>query len=100
CTTRTCSLSLHDALPISGDLVGAAPAGADRGQDVQRAGAHREPTVLSRPARATIARAMMLTTSVSTNRTRPAAISDARWSWLLRSEEHTSELQSPDHLVC
>src|SRR5258708_37581117 len=21
-------------------------------------------------------------------------------SWILRSEEHTSELQSPDHLVC
>src|SRR5207244_8124352 len=23
-----------------------------------------------------------------------------RFSWLHRSEEHTSELQSPDHLVC
>src|SRR5947208_11759317 len=23
-----------------------------------------------------------------------------RRAWLLRSEEHTSELQSPDHLVC
>src|SRR5690348_18163330 len=22
------------------------------------------------------------------------------WSWVLRSEEHTSELQSPVHLVC
>src|SRR5258708_24695072 len=22
------------------------------------------------------------------------------WPWLPRSEEHTSELQSPDHLVC
>src|SRR5258708_28484599 len=27
------------------------------------------------------------------------AISDIRPNWL-RSEEHTSELQSPDHLVC
>src|SRR5258708_19178749 len=24
----------------------------------------------------------------------------ANFLWLLRSEEHTSELQSPDHLVC
>src|SRR6476660_1317307 len=23
-----------------------------------------------------------------------------RWAWLARSEEHTSELQSPDQLVC
>src|SRR5258708_20442549 len=33
--------------------------------------------------------------SNSSSRTRPAAL-----SWLVRSEEHTSELQSPDHLVC
>src|SRR5438552_12010349 len=26
--------------------------------------------------------------------------SDPRWSQKARSEEHTSELQSPDHLVC
>src|SRR5258708_26178819 len=30
-----------------------------------------------------------------------AAVQDAgRRGWLKRSEEHTSELQSPDHLVC
>src|SRR5207244_12747926 len=25
---------------------------------------------------------------------------DVAYLWMLRSEEHTSELQSPDHLVC
>src|SRR5207244_12862299 len=31
-----------------------------------------------------------------------AGPADGRWRWLAdsRSEEHTSELQSPDHLVC
>src|SRR5207244_12653962 len=55
-TTEIYTLSLHDALPISGD--------------------HR-----LRVAR----------------RHRPAAAAQARG---VRSEEHTSELQSPDHLVC
>src|SRR5258708_20177937 len=59
-TTEIYTLSLHDALPIYGDRVGA----ADRRL-----------------------------------RRRPHALGHARPSDR-RSEEHTSELQSPDHLVC
>src|SRR5207244_13393868 len=80
--TSTPTLSLHDALPISagrlrsGTLAGwtrcgGSPAAADR--PPARARAHR----MGRVAR---------------DRGRVLA--------LRRSEEHTSELQSPDHLVC
>src|SRR2546426_1206081 len=33
-------------------------------------------------------------------RAKAAAEVRRRWSWLVRSEEHTSELQSPCNLVC
>src|SRR5947208_13303453 len=61
-TTEIYTLSLHDALPISG----------------------------------------LLRRKVSVN---VAFVADERWArhWhvpMSRSEEHTSELQSPDHLVC
>src|SRR5258708_23845671 len=42
------------------------------------------------------------TTSLSGTRRTHAARPrpSGRAAWVLRSEEHTSELQSPDHLVC
>src|SRR5207244_13644553 len=91
-TPRICTLSLHAALPISadrypsaGDLgTAAAAAAAGRPIDVEErevatgAAAHGEPTP-------EVTRVM-------------AGGPALRRPW--RSEEHTSELQSPDHLVC
>src|SRR5207244_11094431 len=87
-------VSLHDALPIWSAAVLAArahpPGGRrlqPRGGVVQRAGdCRRQEAVRDRPRR-------------SPDTARPAlrvrAVPRAE-----RSEEHTSELQSPDHLVC
>src|SRR5947208_11652607 len=66
------TLSLHDALPISSPISNARP---------------RSP-VASGPVNTPTADAR--------NRPSLAACSEG----LFRSEEHTSELQSPDHLVC
>src|SRR5438552_14272231 len=69
-TTEIYTLSLHDALPIS----------LERLQEL------RDPAAL---------RAWLMRTAVRLvyRRSRRSAL-------LRRSEEHTSELQSPDHLVC
>src|SRR2546422_11266212 len=71
-TTEIYTLSLHDALPISGHARGGAPrrGGRDRRAHRRRgaAGRHEGPVGLGAGAR--------------------------------RSEEHTSELQSRLHLVC
>src|SRR5690348_17464235 len=76
-TTEIYTLSLHDALPISvGGGVGGRGVHArsgDRGAPVQ---------ARQRPDRAA--------------RLEPRAVDPRR----VRSEEHTSELQSPVHLVC
>src|SRR5690348_17976901 len=69
-TTEIYTLSLHDALPIS-----AAPGRSPR--------ARRARCVCSRPS---------ASSSAGRRRGRAAACP--------RSEEHTSELQSPVHLVC
>src|SRR5258708_22747467 len=68
--------------------------------------------MIRRPPRSTLFPYTTLFRSIcSSTRSRPAARSDTGWpapkrtsagrsaaAW--RSEEHTSELQSPDHLVC
>src|SRR5438552_10013556 len=71
-TTAIYTLSLHDALPISSDLAANRPVGC---------GVSRLGRPLGAARRSGCARVLQ----------RPATA---------RSEEHTSELQSPDHLVC
>src|SRR5258708_36640631 len=75
-TTEIYPLSLHDALPILRErLPGVVLRLVDRVADVQAAREIRGERGCERAARAVIAAGK-------------------------RSEEHTSELQSPDHLVC
>src|SRR3712207_8516820 len=77
-TTEIYTLSLHDALPISHDVA------AERGGDLRRVLAQQGgiPTVMRSPRG---------------GRGQPGTASFAR---LRRSEEHTSELQSRQYLVC
>src|SRR5947208_10055814 len=70
-TTEIYTLSLHDALPISGRSLRA-----------------RRPQARSRSS-----------ASAQDKGTRTCCCS-RRCAGTARSEEHTSELQSPDHLVC
>src|SRR5690606_41694444 len=86
--SRSYTLSLHDALPISGTWI--------RRKDLQRLKASSSIVVATR----TWARSR-----VSKNACRPLSIvgkeTVCRGSRaFLRSEEHTSELQSREHLVC
>src|SRR5688500_19882361 len=78
------SLSLHDALPIS----------IDEMRGVTRI-AEKAATALMGPSGATF---VALTVVVSTFGCNAAGI--LAGSRILRSEEHTSELQSPCNLVC
>src|SRR5258708_21794434 len=71
-TTEIYTLSLHDALPISWN----------RSCDRRAPSRRRQPHVLVRLSEAVIDQA------------------DLDNSMSPRSEEHTSEFQSPDHLVC
>src|SRR5258708_33607728 len=70
-TTEIYTLSLHDALPI---YPASDPFGAARSGSSSRISRSEKP----------------IACACLTNRTRRT----------MRSEEHTSELQSPDHLVC
>src|SRR3712207_7795582 len=72
-TTEIYTLSLHDALPISGPLPGLAPAQVRRARQPRRAHAPR-----------------CAQRRVDLAEHQPG----------LRSEEHTSELQSRQYLVC
>src|SRR5258708_27425795 len=72
-TTEIYTLSLHDALPICGDQARVRA----RREQLLREGPQHDGAHLLRPRR-------------PADRSRCAP----------RSEEHTSELQSPDHLVC
>src|SRR5207244_11068956 len=84
------SLSLHDALPISRQIADASVGWSRRRQRPARCIAARDPrTTNARCRRPAPAR----------QRSRAAAAAGECFA-LLRSEEHTSELQSPDHLVC
>src|SRR5258708_37349078 len=76
-TTEIYTLSLHDALPISLNSIRSAPGCAD--PMAKRSGCGRNPS-----------------TCCSYLWPTPGACSASG----SRSEEHTSELQSPDHLVC
>src|SRR5207244_12912592 len=89
-------LSLHDALPISYDPI-----------RHQRAleGLHRSPARDGQPAPAERVAANVRRLERLARYRLAARLPDGRWripADLLsqRSEEHTSELQSPDHLVC
>src|SRR5205814_10688702 len=75
-TTEIYTLSLHDALPISGGVPGAALAGLHRPRPAQDDRRRADP------------------------RGHPPLRARAGRQGLLRSEEHTSELQSLRHLVC
>src|SRR5207244_12513309 len=79
-TTDISTLSLHDALPI---LSSQGPSGCGSGSSRTRSRSTSSASVST------------LSTTCSAS---PAASSAA--PFFLRSEEHTSELQSPDHLVC
>src|SRR5207244_12962076 len=78
------TLSLHDALPIS-------PSGG-RSRRARRPRDRRPP----RPSR----RSGMLTWSREHSMVIAALLHRLGEILVQRSEEHTSELQSPDHLVC
>src|SRR5438552_16613861 len=73
-TTEISTLSLHDALPIS-----VSPPASPNGTR--------------------LARNLSRTRNAAPNLWRVTMKSRAAWRDF-RSEEHTSELQSPDHLVC
>src|SRR5438552_16414886 len=75
-TTAIYTLSLHDALPISAAGDGRARPGS------------APPSLPPRPAR------------IVRRAPPPYGPSWSRWEGRRRSEEHTSELQSPDQLVC
>src|SRR5256885_13797000 len=73
-TTEIYTLSLHDALPISAPV------------------APQRPALVRAVLRQRLPR--------GTVRTRPHGGADRESPWGRRSEEHTSELQSPCNLVC
>src|SRR5207244_11489814 len=76
-TTAIYTLSLHDALPISYHGVEAIQAGKD--------------AYIEKPLAHSMDQAVAI---------RDAVKKSDRVVQIGRSEEHTSELQSPDHLVC
>src|SRR5207244_12077271 len=90
-TTPTHALSLHDALPIFASWAGQCP-GNDQSAGKRRSGRTRKGSKWLDQALKDAAMAAIRTNDsylqAQYQRLRP------------RSEEHTSELQSPDHLVC
>src|SRR5207244_13364892 len=95
--TDLTSLPLHDALPISGEPV----------YEGMIAGEHSHPGDLdvnvTRGRKLTNVRAATRDDNIILSPPRQMSLEKAL-EWInedeLRSEEHTSELQSPDHLVC
>src|SRR5256885_2431332 len=87
-TTEIYTLSLHDALPISRARAAGARCGPGRRGRAAQSGA--EPQQHGHPAQGS-ARGVDRLSVVSGRRAGGA---------VLRSEEHTSELQSPCNLVC
>src|SRR5207244_6079449 len=97
-TTHTPTLSLHDALPIS--LLAAAK---DLGDVSLRADAERAARALSpmQQQGSTPGGAFFHARRPGEPPELSGLLADQAWVALaIRSEEHTSELQSPDHLVC
>src|SRR5207248_10551720 len=99
-TTRFSTLSLHDALPIS--FVAAAvqvpPAPGPLTPASVKANLDTCVDLIDRCVDATGAELLVLPEAASTGFT-PGVSPEALWD-LVRSEEHTSELQSPYDLVC
>src|SRR5207248_9431063 len=93
-THQSCTLSLHDALPIS------APA---LRRSVCRLGQEVIFRPLTTPASISVHGPWQMTPiglpAAAKSRMKPTTFSSVR-SWSGRSEEHTSELQSPYDLVC
>src|SRR2546426_9304154 len=88
-TTEIYTLSLHDALPISATCA----VNATRRGDDERTSPRRRATTERRPSAPTTTRLRYVSRFPFPDRAKtPAAV--------LRSEEHTSELQSPCNLVC
>src|SRR5438552_12914115 len=81
------TLSLHDALPISKDA-GNLPGKRPPGSDLSSTGAEQRVLAQSSDRDETLLHAGIY------KKLDPVAALNKR------SEEHTSELQSPDHLVC
>src|SRR5256885_4107364 len=79
-TTEIYTLSLHDALPICGDQVDAMSCGSGMERN-------RRPVAWNRAV-------------ATAGAVGPRATSPQPWGEVARSEEHTSELQSPCNLVC
>src|SRR5207244_10566886 len=96
-TTSIYTLSLHDALPILGQQTRHSR-GARDGANVD----DRRQAVACQQAAG--GEDSSMTAPLPSGRTGPVGHQRARLaggSWAeTRSEEHTSELQSPDHLVC
>src|SRR5207244_11688917 len=96
--TRMPSTSLHDALPICPDRIGRG-AGPDVEDHV--GGGHERSSSASKWAPVS---SRNTSSSVGVRSVRSRTLMDASWNAIaigpIRSEEHTSELQSPDHLVC
>src|SRR5207302_8617780 len=89
-TTAVYALSLHDALPISDGRI-VIEHGARGGAGDSRAG----------PERAGAAGRELRPRDLRRSRLRaPPRVARHEWSGRVRSEEHTSELQSRENLVC
>src|SRR5207244_13539287 len=86
-------LSLHDALPIW-----SRPAAIDAGESSRPLGS--ESTNIDGAADAAGATASASTAAMTQVRIGRSSSPCSPAMFVLRSEEHTSELQSPDHLVC
>src|SRR5687768_18399639 len=84
-TTELYTLSLHDALPISRGFSGSVLRASSQSFSA------RSSSILAR----TRAQQRALRSGALSGRGR-----NNRSAWLMRSEEHTSELQSRLHLVC
>src|SRR5258708_8620814 len=94
-TPEIYTLSLHDALPICPPRRGP----TRRGRNIRRRARRRPRSSVLRRAESSAPPATpsaSARTGPSSRPCRAAATSCIR----ARSEEHTSELQSPDHLVC
>src|SRR5207244_11520144 len=90
-TREIYTLSLHDALPIS-------PGVEEQGTPGPRGGCGRVDLRERRRPREDVRDAPLRDQGREPGRRGRAAAPRARGA--ARSEEHTSELQSPDHLVC
>src|SRR5205807_7444642 len=100
CSTQIYTLSLHDALPICGEACAhqAVLALAEK-FDALRAAARLLPLALQEKARA-LEHARVVERVVLQPRAEEAVDAALQPHAALRSEEHTSELQSPCNLVC